>query len=219
MNAKFFGAALCVSALACGGDGGSAADAGPDAPPMAEGSSARQVYDVAWALATDVATDAILTNIRGTLVKADSGEVDDELQGSYWQIDFESESTNQLINVLYSRGDFTVTPGLPRGMQPFIRTEWKNSTETVEKMKSNGYTPPGAPPPEYQLAMNLAVFVTSNEMDPRHGVEEPFWQMEVIHDPPGGTPQSEAEFFVTWRVMTGMWMICDLGTRMCNDVP
>ena len=218
MKSTLFGAALLVAA--CGGDdGGGGGPGAPDAPVTVAGDSAKQVYDAAWSLATGLATDAILTHIKGTLVEGQTGEVDREMQGSYWQLDFESAAQNQLINVLYSRGELTVTTVEPRPMQPPITTEWKDSTETVEKMKTNGYTPPAAGPPEYQVAMDLAVFKTENTMDPRFGVEEPFWRLEVIHDPPGGTAQTEAEFFVTFRAETGMWMICDLGQRMCNDVP
>ena len=218
MKSVFF--ALALVGAACGGDDGEGGgDAGTDAP-AAIGGSAKEVYLAAVREARDHAQDVVLTHIKGTLVDADSGEVDVDLQGSYWQLDFESAATNQLINVLYSRGTIEVTPGLPRAMLPPIQTEgaWKDSTETIEKMKSNGYTPPSAPPPEYQVALDLAVFTGTNPMDPRTGVPEPFWHLEVIHDPPSGTPQTEADFFVTWRAETGQWMICDLAEAMCNDV-
>jgi hypothetical protein len=207
---------------ACGGDdgaGGGDADAGTDAPATG-GSSAKQVYEAAAPMARTHAADAVLTHIKGTLVKGDTGEVDVDLQGSYWQLDFESAGTNQLINVLYSRGTINVTPGLQRAMLPPIMADgdWKDSTETVEKMKANGYTAPAGAPPEYQVAMDLAIFMGDPE-DPRAAVREPFWHLEVIHDPPAGTPQTEADFQAAWVSEDQAWLICDLLEAACEQVP
>ena len=212
-------AVVCLLVCACGGDeGGGEADAGADAPATVSGGSAMQVYQSAWTMAKAEATDAILTQIRGEVLVADTGEVDPELQGSYWTLNFESESTDQLISVLYSRGTLTVTPGLSRPHLKPIMTEWKDSTETVTTLKANGYTPPSAPPPEYVVTMDLSIFTTDNMDDPRYGVNEPFWHLTVVHDPATGTPMTETNLWAVYVVANGGWLICNYLTGECTNV-
>ena len=211
---------VMIFVAACGGDGGSGSDvdAGPDGPPTAEGSSAKQVYEAAWGLATAEAADAKLTQIHGEMIIADVGEVDPELQSSYWTLSFESEATDQMVSILYSRGTLTTSVVATRPHLMPIMTEWKDSTETVEALKTHdSYTPPTIPPPEYAVTMDLAIFTTPNESDPRYGIADPFWHLTVVHDPSGGTPVTEANVWAAYVNTDGMWLACNYLTGDCTQ--